>query len=114
MANERRGENDAVRIETDVGAMLEAGLTVVVVEGDEIAGVTAIVDVVVDDVGEGITTPFGGSDTTPRDDVSVGPCGWLRGTKTSPKIPARTKARETAHQMNCVGRFPFRDFTSPI
>lgn len=88
---------------------------VVVVVGADIAGVTAIVVVVVvvDDVGEGTTTPDGGSETTPNDDVRVGPSGWLCGTKTTPKIPATTRARETAHHRICGGRFSFRDFTSP-
>lgn len=57
-------------------AMLDAGLTVVVVVGADTAGVTAsvvVVVVVVDVVGEGMTTPEGGSETTPSDEVSVGP-----------------------------------------
>lgn len=85
-------------------------MVVVVVVGTDSAGVTSIVDV----VGEAMTTPEGGSETTPKDEARVGPLGWLRGTKMIPKIPARTKARETAHQRICVGRFSFRDFTSPI
>jgi hypothetical protein len=93
--------------------MLDACPVVVVVVGAEIAGVTLIVVVVVDVVGEGITTPEGGKETTPNDEVSVGPFGWLRGTRTIPKIPDITKTRETAHHSNCEGRFPFRDFTSP-
>ena len=95
-----------------VAGMLDAGLTVVVVVGAEIAGVTGVVVVVVDVVGEGTTIPEGGNETTPNDEVSVGPLGWPRGTKTIPKIPATTKTRETAHHKNCEGRFPFRDFTS--
>jgi hypothetical protein len=91
--------------------MLDAGLMVVVVVGADTAGVTGIVVVVVDVVGEGITTPDGGSETTPIDEVRVGPLGWLRGTNTMPKIPTRTKARETVHHTNCEGRFPFCDFT---
>jgi hypothetical protein len=87
--------------------MLDAGLIVVVVVGADTAGITANVV-----VGEGMTTPDGGSETTPSDEVNVGPVGWLRGTKTIPRIPAITKTRETAHHIICVGRFSFRDFTS--
>jgi hypothetical protein len=81
-----------------------------VVVGVEPAGVTSI-DVVV--VGEGMTMPEGGSDTTPMDEVSVGPLGWLRGTKMIPKIPMAINAKETDHQSFCVRRFLLRDVTSP-
>lgn len=93
-------------------AKLDAFLTVVVVVGAVAAGGTPrVVDVV---VGDGMTTPDGGNETTPKEEVSVGPCGWLRGTKMMPRIPARTRAKETAHQRNCVGRFFLCDFTPPI
>jgi hypothetical protein len=82
----------------------------VVVVGAETAGVTAIVVVV---VGDGMTTPDEGKETTPNDDVRVGPRGGLRGTKIIPKMPAVTRARETAHHIICGGRFSFCDFTSP-
>jgi hypothetical protein len=88
-------------------------LTVVVVVGAETAGVTGIVVVEVELVGEGMTTPDGGSDTTPIEEVRVGPLGWLWGTNTMPKTPITTNARETAHHTICGGRFSFRDFTSP-
>ena len=61
-----------------------------------------------------MTTRDFGNETTPNDVGSVGPFGWLRGTKTIPKIPTRTNIRETAHQMFLVGRFSLRDFTSLI
>jgi hypothetical protein len=44
----------------------------VVVVGAETAGVTGIVEVV---VGDGITTPDEGSDTTPKEELRVGPLG---------------------------------------
>ena len=56
-------------------AMLDAGLTVVVVVGAEIAGVTGVVVVVVDVVGDGTTIPEGGKETTPNEEVRVGPLG---------------------------------------
>jgi hypothetical protein len=65
-------------------------------------------------VGDGMTMPDDGSETTPMEEVRVGPWGWLRGTNTIPKIPARTSARETAHQRILVGRLSLCDFTSPI
>jgi hypothetical protein len=90
-------------------------VVVVVVEvevvGADIAGVTASVVVV---VGEGMTTPDEGRETTPIDDVRVGPFGCERGTNMIPRIPMTIKARETAHHIICEGRFPLRDFTSPI
>lgn len=92
-------------------AKLDAGLIVVVVVGAEIAGVTPIVVEVVEVVGEGMTTPDGGKETTPIDDVSVGPLGWLWGTNTIPKIPMTINARETVNHSICEDRFPFRDFT---
>jgi hypothetical protein len=103
-----------------IGARLDFGFTVVVVVfavvvvvGADTAGVTGIVVVVVEVVGDGMTTPDGGKETTPMEDMSVGPLGSLWGTNTMPKIPMTTKARETAHHTVCGGRFPFRDFTSP-
>ena len=101
-----------------MAAKLDAGLIVVAVDVDvdvgvDAAGVTSIVVVVVDFVGEGMTIPEEGNETTPNEEVRVGPWGWLRGTNTIPKIPARTKERETAHHSNWVGRFSLRDFTSP-
>jgi len=111
-----REDSSVTEVDGDTAARLDANLIVVLVDvvGADTAGVTGIVVVVVDDVGEGMTTPDGGRETTPIDDVSVGPLGWLRGTNTIPNIPATIKARETAHHINCEGRFPFRDFTSPI
>jgi hypothetical protein len=116
----------AVRDERSVGgvdenaAKLVVGRTVVVVAGvvvvvvaAEIAGVTGMVVVVVEVVGDGTTIPEGGNETTPMDEVRVGPLGGLWGTKITPKIPIATKARETAHHSICGGRFSFRDFTSP-
>jgi hypothetical protein len=97
-----------------VTEMLVAGLMVVVVVevvGADTAGVTSIVDVV---VGDGTTIPDEGSETTPKEEVSVGPWGWVRGTNTIPKIPARTSARETTHHRIWVGRLSLCDFTSPI
>jgi len=49
-----------------------AFFVVVVVVGADTAGVTSTVVVV---VGDGMTIPEGGSDTTPKDEVSVGPLG---------------------------------------
>jgi hypothetical protein len=86
-------------------------VVVVVVGAADIGGVTSSVVVV---VGDGMTTPDEGSETTPSEEVSVGPLGWLWGTNTIPRIPARTNARETAHHRIWVGRFSLRDFTSPI
>lgn len=88
-------------------------LVVVVVVGADTAGVTSIVVVDVDVVGEGTTTPDGGKETTPKEELRVGPLGWSWGTNTIPKIPPMTNARETAHHRICGGRFSFRDFTSP-
>jgi len=90
-----------------------AGTVDVVVVGAEIAGVTGMVVVVVEFVGDGTTTPDGGKETTPIDEVRVGPLGGLCGTKITPRIPMATNARETAHHTICGGRFSFRDFTSP-
>jgi hypothetical protein len=107
-------EDSSVEGVVGSGARLELGLRVVevtlVVVGAEIAGVTGTVVVV---VGDAMTTPEGGKETTPIDEVRVGPLGWLRGTNTIPRIPATIKARETAHHIICEGRFPLRDFTSP-
>ena len=94
-----RDERSVVGIDVTLAEMLDAGLIVVVV-------------VVV--VGDGMTMPDDGSETTPMEEVRVGPWGWLRGTNTIPKIPARTSARETAHQRILVGRLSLCDFTSPI
>jgi hypothetical protein len=93
--------------------MLEAGLMVVVVVGADTAGVTPNVVTVDDVVGDGMTTPDCGNETTPNDEVRVGPSGSLWGTNMIPKIPEITKTRETAHQSIWVGRFSFCDFTSP-
>jgi hypothetical protein len=82
------------------------------VVGADTAGVTSTV-VVVTDVGEGMTTPDGGKDTMPKDEVSVGPLGGLWGTNTIPNVPMTINARETTHHIICEGRFPFRDFTLP-
>ena len=49
-----------------------AFFAVVVVVGADTAGVTSTVVVV---VGDGMTMPDEGSDTTPNDEVSVGPLG---------------------------------------
>ena len=87
---------------------------VVVVVGADTAGVTSIVVVVVDVVGEGMTTPDEGKETTPNDEMRVGPLGWLWGTNMIPTIPRPIKAKETAHHTFCGGRFSLRDFTSPI
>ena len=109
-----RGERSAVGIDVTLAEMLDAGLVVVavvVVVGVEAAGGTSKVVVV---VGDGITMPDDGSETTPIEEVRVGPWGWLRGTNTIPRIPARTSARDTAHQRILVGRLSLCDFTSPI
>jgi hypothetical protein len=72
-----RDERSVAGIVVTVAARLDAGLTVVVVvEGvvvvaAETAGVTSIVVV----VGEGMTTPEEGSETTPKEEVRVGPWG---------------------------------------
>jgi hypothetical protein len=87
-------------------------VVLLVVVGAETAGVTSTV-VVVLEVGEGMTILDGGKETTPIDEESVGPLGWLRGTKTIPKIPTTINARETTHHIFCEGRFPSRDFTLP-
>jgi hypothetical protein len=110
-----RGDNSRAGLTGIETAILDAFLIVVVVVGADTAGVTSrvVMVVVVDVVGDGITTPEGGSETTPSDKVRVGPLGWLRGTKTIPKLPEMTKTRETAHHIICVGRFSFCDFTSP-
>jgi hypothetical protein len=115
-----RGVSSRGALERFIAARLDAGLmvvtdvlVVVVVVCADIAGDTGIVVVVVDVVGEGMTTPDGGKETTPNDDVSVGPLGWLWGTKTTPKIPMMTNARETTHHIICGGRLSSCDFTSP-
>ncbi|HUZ41760.1 MAG TPA: hypothetical protein VMU68_10280 [Acidimicrobiales bacterium] len=56
--------------------MFEVRLAVVVVVGAELTVVTFVV-VVVDFVGELMTTPVEGNETTPNDDFRVGPLGWL-------------------------------------
>ena|ERR1039458_2049841 len=117
----RRGVSSLGAVEGFIAARLDACLivvvtnvlVVVVVVCADIAGDTGIVVVVVDVVGEGMTTPDGGKETTPNDEVSVGPLGWLWGTKTTPKIPMMTNARETTHHIICGGRFSLCDFTSP-
>lgn len=86
---------------------------VVVVVGADAAGVTSI-EVVVVDVGEGMTTPDEGKETTPKDEVRVGPLGWPWGTNMIAKIPRVTRARETAHHTLCGDRFTFWDFTRPF
>lgn len=109
-----RGARSAVGIDVTLAEMLDAGLVVVavvVVVGVEAAGGTSKVVVV---VGDGMTMPDDGSETTPIEEVRVGPWGWLRGTNTIPRIPARTSARDTAHQRILVGRLSLCDFTSPI
>jgi hypothetical protein len=88
-------------------------MVVVVVIADT-AGVTSIVEVVVDVVGEGMTTPDGGKETTPNDELRVGPLGWLWGTKMIAKIPRLIKAREMAHHTFCGNSFFFCDSTPPI
>ena len=87
---------------------------VVVVVGADAAGVTSIEVDVVDVVGEGTTTPDDGKETTPNDEVRVGPLGWLWGINMIAKIPRLTRARETAHHTFCGDRFTFWDFTSTI
>jgi hypothetical protein len=62
-------------VDADVTPRLEAGLTVVVVAGASTVGVTSSVLVVVVVFGDGTTTPDEGKETTPIEDVSVGPCG---------------------------------------
>jgi hypothetical protein len=74
-----RDERPVAGIVVTVAARLDAGLTVVVVAvvavvvvvAAETAGVTSIVVV----VGEGMTTPEEGSETTPKEEVRVGPWG---------------------------------------
>jgi len=87
---------------------------VVVVVGADAAGVTSIEVVVVDVVGEGMTTPDEGKETTPNDEVRVGPLGGLWGTNMIAKIPRLISAKETAHHTFCGDRFIFWDFTSTI
>jgi hypothetical protein len=68
-----RDERSVTGIEVSRAAKLDAGLivvVVVVVVAAETAGVTSIVVVV---VGEGMTTPDEGSETTPKEEVRVGP-----------------------------------------
>ena len=73
-----RDERSVAGIDVAVAARLEAGLMVVVVVAvtvvvvaAETAGVTSIVVV----VGDGMTTPEEGSETTPNEEVRVGPWG---------------------------------------
>jgi hypothetical protein len=113
---ESRDDRSVVGIVVTLAEMLDAGFMVVVVVevvvvGVDAAGGTSNVVLV---VGDGMTTPDEGSETTPMEEVRVGPWGWLRGTNTIPKMPARTNARETAHHRICVGRFSLCDFTKPI
>jgi hypothetical protein len=89
-------------------------VVVVVVVGADTAGVTSIVVVVVAVVGEGMTTPDEGKETTPNDEMRVGPLGRLWGINMIPTIPRLIKARETAHHTFCRDRFSLCDFTSPI
>jgi hypothetical protein len=110
--DERRGDRPGEVADSPVTPKLNAWafFVVVVVVGADTAGVTARVVVV---VGDGMTTPDGGSETTPSEEVSVGPLGCVRGTKTIPKIPAATNAKETTNHNVCEGRFLLRDSTSP-
>jgi hypothetical protein len=71
-----RDERSVAGIDVAVAARLDAGLmvvvvVVVVVVAADTAGVTSIVVV----VGEGMTTPEEGSETTPNEEVRVGPWG---------------------------------------
>jgi hypothetical protein len=70
-----RGERCAFGVDVTLAEMLDAGLivvVVVVVVGVDAAGGTSKVVVV---VGDGMTMPDGGSETTPKDEVRVGPWG---------------------------------------
>jgi hypothetical protein len=73
-----RDERSVTGIDEAVAARLDAGLIVVVVAAvvvvvaTDAAGVTSIVVVV---VGDGMTTPEEGSETTPNEEVRVGPWG---------------------------------------
>ena len=110
--DDRRGDRPGVVEGSPVTPKLNACafVVVVVVVGADTAGVTSMVVVV---VGDGMTIPDEGNETTPNDEVSVGPLGCVRGTKTIPKIPAAISAKETAHHNFCEGRFLLRDSTSP-
>ena len=61
-----------------------------------------------------MTTPDEGKETTPNDEMRVGPLGGLWGTNMNTKIPRLIKARETAHHTFIGDRFSLCDFTSPI
>jgi hypothetical protein len=109
--DDRRGERPDLVVGSFVTPKLKAcAIVVVVAFGVDAAGVTSTVVVV---VGDGMTMPDGGSDTTPTDEVRVGPLGWLRGTKMIPRIPMAINAKETVHHNFCERRFLLRDFTSP-
>lgn len=113
------GDCNDCKLEADLTVVVVVGTAPVVVVratvvvGADTAGVTGVVVVVVVTVGEGITTPDDGNETTPIDRLRVGPLGWLWGTKMIPNIPIATNTRETAHHIFCGGRFSLRDFTSP-
>jgi hypothetical protein len=72
--DDRRGERPDVVADSPVTPKLNdcAFFVVVVVVGADTAGVTSTVVVV---VGDGMTTPDGGREMTPSDDVRVGPLG---------------------------------------
>jgi hypothetical protein len=72
--DDSRGDRPGVEEDSPVTPKLNAWafFTVVVVVGADTAGVTSMVVVV---VGDGMTMPDGGSDTTPNDEVRVGPLG---------------------------------------
>ena len=110
--DDRRGDRLPEVEERPVTPKLDSWATVVdvdvVVVGADAAGVTSIVELV---VGDGMTTPDDGSETTPRFELSVGPLAGLRGTKTTPRIPAAINARETTHHNFCERPFSFGDFT---
>jgi hypothetical protein len=72
--DDRRGDRPVLVEGSPVTPKLNAWafFVVVVVVGADTAGVTSRVVVV---VGDGMTIPDEGSDTTPNDEVSVGPLG---------------------------------------
>jgi hypothetical protein len=72
--DDRRGDRPGVVEGSPVTPKLNACafFWVVVVDGVDTAGVTSTVVVV---VGDGMTIPEEGNDTTPKDEVSVGPLG---------------------------------------
>jgi hypothetical protein len=96
----RRVASASTVVEAVVTPMLEA-VSAVVVVWVETGGVAFNVVVVLVDVfgGEVMTTPLGGSVTSPKGAEIVGPLGGPCGTNTIPKIPAITKIRETANQI---------------